>query len=75
MTFTVHKSSVKTLKTSHPEFYISDGFVTSPRAGFEISVNCPREYKLILAECINNRWITPVANITEREALFMGLSK
>jgi hypothetical protein len=46
----------------------------TPRAGFEINAQCPREYKMIISECINNGWLKPVAHVTERELLFMGLS-
>jgi hypothetical protein len=46
----------------------------SPRAGFEISSGCPIEYKMVLQECINNGWLKPVAYMTEREMLFVGLS-
>ena len=52
-----------------------DKFVTAPRAGFEISDRCPREYRMIIAECIKNSWIKPVAHVHERELLFMGLSQ
>jgi hypothetical protein len=47
----------------------------APRAGFEISQGCPKEYKMIINECIRNGWLTPVANVTERELIFMGLTK
>jgi hypothetical protein len=47
----------------------------APRAGFEISQGCPKEYKMILNECILHGWIKPVAHVTERELIFMGLSQ
>lgn len=61
-----------TVKNSGKQFktwqYGDDGFYFSPdditlvaRAGFEISQTCPREYRMIIAECINNGWIKPVA--------------
>jgi hypothetical protein len=75
MSYTVHKSQIRTLMQSDPRFHIRDKFVTTPRAGFEINEKCPREYKLIIAECINNGWIKPVAHVTERELLFIGLTE
>jgi len=74
MPFSIHQSKVRTLKQNDPNFLIKDKFVVAPRAGFEISNNCPKEYRLIIQECINYGWLKPVANITERELLFMGLS-
>jgi len=68
------QSELRTIRSDDPRFHISDGFVVAPRAGFEINQNCPLEYKIVLRECINNGWLKPVAHVTERELLFMGLS-
>ena len=74
MNFTTHQSQIRTLKQSDPCFRIIDKFTTCGRAGFEISTQCPHEYKLILSECIDRGWIQPVAYMTERELLISGLS-
>jgi hypothetical protein len=68
------QSELRTILSDDPRFHIRDGFITAPRAGFEISTGCPVEYKIVLRECINNGWLKPVAHVTERELLFMGLS-
>jgi hypothetical protein len=75
MKFTSHKSQIRTLKQTDPNFVIYDGLFQAPRAGFEISQRCPEEYKMILNECILKGWLTPVAHVTERELIFMGLAK
>jgi hypothetical protein len=54
---------------------ITDKFIMTPRAGFEINEKCPREYRQIIAACIDQGWLKPVANVTERELIFMGLTK
>lgn len=74
MTYTVRQTQLRTIRSDDSRFHIIDGMVVSPRAGFEITQQCPREYKLIIAECINNGWLKPVATVTERELIFMGLS-
>ena len=74
MTYTIRQSQVCTLKSNDPRFHITDGLAVAPRAGFEISQGCPREYRLVLADCIDKGWIKPVAYMTERELLFSGLS-
>lgn len=74
MKFTTHQSQIRTIKQDDARFRIIDKFTTSGRAGFEISNQCPREYKLILSECINRGWIKPVAYMTERELLISGLT-
>ena len=74
MTFISKRSTIRSLKPGDKNFRISDGLVTAPRAGFEISESCPAEYQKFLMECWGNGWIKPVAYITERELMFMGLS-
>jgi hypothetical protein len=74
MTYTFHKSQIRTIKPGDPNFVITDGLVQTNRAGIEISQRCPSNYAKIIAECINHGWIKPVASVTERELLFIGLS-
>jgi len=75
MNITARTTKIKTIRQTDPNFQIIDGMVISPRAGFEINQSCPREYKMIISECINNGWLKPVAHVTEREFIFMGLTK
>lgn len=63
----VMKSKISTIKQGDPKFMLQDGIVVCPRAGFEINQLCPNEYKLIIAECINNGWLKPVAHIYGKE--------
>jgi hypothetical protein len=74
MNITAHRSQIRTLKQGDCNFCIIDGMTLSPRAGFEISKQCPQNYAMIIATCIDKGWIKPIANITERELLFIGLS-
>jgi hypothetical protein len=69
-------NKVKTIKRGEPGFtIIIDGFSIAPRAGFQINNLCPKEYKLILQECISNGWIEPVAYMTEQEFTWEELKK
>ena len=74
MNFTTHHSQIRTLKQSDPRFLIHDKFTVIPRAGFEISQRCPENYRSLIQECIQHGWLKPVAHVTERELLFMGLA-
>jgi hypothetical protein len=67
MNITAHQSNIRTIRQGDPKFTLKDGFVISPRAGFEINQLCPREYKLIISECINNGWLKPVAHVYGKE--------
>ena len=75
MTYTVHQSQICTIKPGDPNFIITDGFTQTNRAGIEISQRCPSNYASLIAECLNHGWIKPVAHVTERELIFMGLTK
>ena len=75
MTFTTPDKTIKTIRQDDPDFIIDDGIIMAPRAGIEISNDCPRQYKLMIMEAIKNGWLQPVARVTERELIFAGLTK
>ena len=49
--------------------------VMAPRAGFEISNDCPRQYKLMIMEAIKNGWLQPVAYMKESEYVWEQLGE
>lgn len=75
MNITSKQSKLRTIKSDDPRFLITDDMVLAPRAGFEFSDSCPKEYKAIMIECIQKGWLKPVATLHEKELIFMGLSK
>lgn len=75
MNITNKQQTVKSIRPTDRDFTICDGYSITPRATFEVGANCPAQYRQVIAECINNRWLTPVAYISEKEAVFMGLNK
>ena len=70
MNITAHQSSILTIKQDDPRFVIRDGLMQAPRAGFEIDTNCPREYRQIIAACIDRGWLKPVAHVYDYEQVF-----
>jgi len=74
MNITCRQSQIRTIKPGDKNFIITDRFTQANRAGFEISNNCPKEYRSILITALNAGWVKPIANVTERELLFMGLT-
>lgn len=66
----------KTWSQGDPGFNFSpDNLTLVPRAGFQINELCPREYKLIIAECINNGWLKVIAHQPIEEHFMEELSK
>jgi len=65
--FVERKSKIRTVRQGDSQFMLKDDILACPRAGFEIAQQCPREYKLIIAECINNGWLKPVAHVYGKE--------
>ena len=58
----------KTLRAKDADFTFSpDGLTLVPRASFEVNKECPREYRLIIAECIGNGLLKPVAHMRDTE--------
>lgn len=75
MFLTKTKSNIKTIRPGDPDWIIIDGLTISHRAGFEISQRCPSNYASILAECINQGWIKPVAYQPVHEEFMEKLTK
>ena len=67
MQLTSRTTNIRTIRQGDPKFTLIDGFVTCPRAGFEISQSCPAEYKSIFITAINAGWIKPVAHVYGKE--------
>ena len=75
MFLTETKSKIKTIRPGDPDWIIIDGLTISYRAGFEISQRCPSNYASILAECINQGWIKPIAYQPVHEEFMEKLTK
>jgi hypothetical protein len=73
--FKVSKTKIKTIKNDDRMFYIKGDITMTPRAGFEISKQCPREYGLILTECIDRGWLQPVAYMRDDEYAWESLKE
>lgn len=73
--FKVSKTKIKTIKSDDRMFYIKGDITMTPRAGFEISKQCPREYGLILTECIDRGWLQPVAYMRDDEYAWESLKE
>ena len=72
---TKNTSKIKQIKSGDELWHIKQGLYLVPRAGFEISQKCPREYKLILNECMNNGWLQPVAYMRDDEYAWESLKE
>jgi len=64
----------KALRPGDNHFTIVDKFTVTPRAGFEISNNCPDEYKSIFITAINAGWLKPIAHVSDDEYMVMKLT-
>jgi len=69
MTYTAHKSIVRTIHQTDPDFRMVDGLTLVPRAGFYIVPECPAGYKQVIAECMSNGWLQPVAHVRDYELM------
>lgn len=65
-----NKNKIKQIKPNDPLWLIVDGLYLTPRAGFQINLNCPKNYRMIISECINNGWLQPVAYMRDNEHMW-----
>jgi hypothetical protein len=72
---TSHKSRIRTINMNDSDFMLQDGYIISPRAGLEIDKSCPREYRMIITECLNNGWLKPVAYVKDNELFWEEFEK
>jgi len=56
-------------------FTMSDGFVLTPRAAIEVSMDCPKDYLCIIQTCMEKGWLQPVAYVKEEEHTWEILTK
>jgi len=75
MIFTTPDKIIKTIRQDDPDFQIDNGFVMAPRAGFEISNDCPKQYKHMIIEAIKQGWLQPIAYMKESEYTWEQLGK
>jgi hypothetical protein len=75
MTYTEHKSTIRPIKQDEPEFFISDGYITTGRASFTIAADCPGDIALIIRQALNKKWLTVVANVKDSELVWEALSE
>ena len=62
------KNDIKTIRPGDKLWQINSGMVVTPRAGFEVSKDCPREYVDVIRICIQTGWLKPVAYLRGSEA-------
>jgi len=75
MNYTLPDKIIKTIRQGDPDFYIDNGIAIAPRAGFEISNDCPRQYKSMIIEAQRNGWLKSIAYIKESEFVWEKLAK
>ena len=73
--FTIKQTCIPTIRQGDPKWLIVDGTVAAPRAGFEITTRCPREYKELIQDCIDRGWLKPIANVRDNELFWEEFSK
>jgi hypothetical protein len=73
MKFTTTDIIFREIQHGDPDFTMTDGIKLVPRAGIEISKQCPSNYARMIAECVNNGWLKPVSYVKESEYVWEKL--
>lgn len=74
MSIELHKSQVREIRQNDPRFRIVDGMAVYPRAMAHILPQCPNEIRDLINFALSKGYLQLVANVTERELLFIGLT-
>ena len=62
--------AVHVLRPDDADFMWVQGDQLYQRAGFEVTNACPAEYRQMIHEAVNNRWLRPVAYVRESEYIW-----
>ena len=73
--FSSKPTKIKTIRQGDPDWIIADGLMMAPRAGFEISNDCPYNHLQILQTCIDRGWVKPIAYRPVHEEFIENLTK
>lgn len=65
--------SIVNIRPGDDRWNITDGPIMSPRAGFEISHECPRDISRVIQHAIQQGYLKPVAYILRRELTYESL--
>ena len=65
---------IKTIRPGDKMFKIHNGFMACDRASLEIAPTCPSNIANTIAIAHSKGWLKPVAHVTEKEYVLMGLA-
>jgi hypothetical protein len=66
-----NNDKVLCLKSNDDNFrFCNDGFTLTPRAGLEVSANCPSSVRMTIERAMIDGFIRPVAFIRESELIW-----
>ena len=68
------KVTIKDIKPGDKMFKIHNGFMTCDRASIYIDPKCPSHIANLVAQAYKAGYIKPVAHVTEKEYVLMGLA-
>jgi len=75
MTYTAHKSIVRTIREGESDFTIVDGFVAYPRAMLHVTPGAPANVRQTLDWAIAQGYIRCVAHVKDYELMMDRLSE
>nr|NDG05973.1 hypothetical protein [Oxalobacteraceae bacterium] len=63
------------LTPQDPGFRVQDGIIMVPRAGIELSDQCPKAFKDLLIHALDQGWVQPVARVHQHDYLIARLKR
>jgi len=69
------KREIKQIRQGDPNFTITDGFMTYPRAMLHVLPECPHHIAQAISTASKNGWLKCVANVQGKELTWQELTK
>lgn len=69
------QTKIRIIRVGDPKWFIPEGAVIYPRAGFEIDPRCPPADAHLIQHAIGMGWVKPVAYLIDHELMWEELSK
>ncbi len=74
MMYTSHRSNIKTIRQGDPDFTITDGLATYPRAMLHVLPDCPIRVREYVQWAYDNGYIKCVAHVPGKQLTWEKLT-
>ena len=75
MTYAVHKSTIREIRSDDPGFYLTDGVAVAGRAGIVVHPECPDDHAFVIRQALSKKWISLTSRVYDNELVWEELNR